>query len=83
MLGERTMLEYHLKYNHFPPHSDEMIDTAMAALEIARSGDLDAEIELPDGIEHRRYGTRVPVTILLDSLHIDRSHYMDDEGMEF
>lgn len=43
------MLGHHLRSNLFPPVSDEFVATAEAAIDLATTGDLGAQVELPDG----------------------------------
>ena len=71
MIDLRSALSWHLTANHYPPIPTIMIDVAMAAIEAGEDEDWDRLIDLPDGVEHRRYGKRVPASAVIESLHLD------------
>lgn len=73
----RAALGWHLQSNHYPPHPAFMIGVAERAIRKARDGELDAKIRMPKGVEHRLYGTLVPVWAIIDSLHLDP--FVDEE----
>jgi len=71
MIGIRQALSWHLSSNHYPPIPEIMVDVAMAAIEAGEDEDWDRLIDLPDGVEHRRYGKRVPASAVIESMHLD------------
>jgi hypothetical protein len=45
----RNKIAWHLQGNHYPPIPLVMVDTCVEAIELARLGYTDTEIELPNG----------------------------------
>jgi hypothetical protein len=71
MVDLRSALSWHLTSNHYPPIPEIMIDVAMAAIEAGEDEDWDRLIDLPDGVEHRRYGHSVPASAVIEDMHLD------------
>ena len=71
MIDLRSALSWHLTSNHYPPVPTIMIDVAMAAIEAGNDEDWDRLIDLPDGVEHRRYGHSVPASAVIEDMHLD------------
>lgn len=69
---------WHLQSNHFPPHPSTMIPVALAAVEHANNDEWDALVDLPEGVEHRVFGTQVPVHEIVSALHLDG--FLDQGG---
>lgn len=64
-------LAWHLQSNHYPPIPSSMIPVCKRAIELANMGEYDGLIELPEGIEHRIYGTTVPAHSVIEYAHLD------------
>ena len=72
------LLEWHLHYNHYPPHSTALVPVAQRAIELAQdaidSGDSwdvwGEHIELPEGIEFQDR-TYVTVKEAVEAFHLD------------
>lgn len=77
MFDERTMLEYHLRYNHFPALPLPMVDTVLEAIALARLGEMAATVTLPDGLLYQGKYSEVDVLTLLQSVHLDPDDYED------
>jgi hypothetical protein len=81
-LDEDLALGWHLQSNHYPPIPAEAIPVAKAAIEAAANGDWEAEIELPENIEHKRYGRKVPACEVIEEMHLETfvdARIADDE----
>jgi hypothetical protein len=67
MFSRTVMLEHHLRYNHFPPLSTELVEYAESAIDACNEGDWDREITLigPQGVAIVRAGD------LVEGLHLD------------
>ena len=75
--NRRVTLSWHLQSNHYPPPPAFMVDVAEAAIDACNEGDYERLIELPNGAEHRRYGSKVPANVIVESLHLDA--FLDEE----
>lgn len=49
MLQQEQALEWHLRYNHYPPISLDFVPVAKEAIEKANSDEWDTIIEMPNG----------------------------------
>jgi len=47
-----------------------MIAPAKAALALAEAGESDEMVEMPEGAEHRKYGSQVPAWVVIQSLYL-------------
>lgn len=63
-------LRWNLEHNHFPPVGF-MFETCKKAIGYAKKGKYDTLVNLPNGVEHRRYGKRAPVHVIIESYHLD------------
>jgi hypothetical protein len=50
MFPRRTMLEHHLRYNHFPPVSVVFTSAAEQAIDAVNADDAERRVNLPNGI---------------------------------
>lgn len=64
-------LDWHLRSNHFPPLPLSLIEPAKRAISLAQAEEWDELIELPEGVEHRRYGKQAPVHECVRAWHLD------------
>jgi hypothetical protein len=48
-----------------------MIAPAKAAIALAENGESDEMVQMPDGAEHRKYGSQVPAWVMIQSLHLE------------
>jgi hypothetical protein len=67
---EDRALEWHLQYNHYPPHPAAMVAVARAAIDAARAEDPDRLITLPEGTTYRDGRPAVEAWRIVDSLHL-------------
>ena len=65
----KTMITWHLRSNHYPPHPYEMIPVAIRAIKKATKGRFDDKIKCP--FAHSKYGKMVPVFAIITSLHLE------------
>ena len=63
-------LHYHFTANHFPPVSTLAIEPAQEAIEKASEGGWDELIDISDVARHVKYGTKVPVHVLIEGWHL-------------
>lgn len=68
-LSERDVMTWHLQSNHYPPPPAAMVDTCLQALERARAGDFDTQLDLPQGVTWRGAAT-APVSAVVDGYHL-------------
>jgi hypothetical protein len=68
-VGLDMALQIHLGSNHFPPLTF-MADTCKAAILAFEDDDPFRLIELPQGVNHQKYGNLVPATELVAELHL-------------
>lgn len=78
MFSRSTMLEHHLRYNHFPPVPTGVLPFAEAALEMAADERWDDVVTMPHGEDGegtatltRPDGREVTVRELIEELHLD------------
>lgn len=65
-------LEYHLRCNHYPPYPLELLPVVKLAIQKANQGENDALVSLEGtGIEHERFGTLVPVSVIIDDFNLE------------
>jgi len=64
-------LHWHFTSNCYPPIPLMMIAPAKAAIALAESGESDEMVQMPDGAEHRKYGSQVPAWVMIQSLHLE------------
>lgn len=69
LIGARQALYWHFTVNCYPPQPVEMIDPLIHALLLVAADRPDHEVPLPEGVTHRRYGTAVPASAMVDSFH--------------
>lgn len=81
-----SALHYHLTCNHYPPLPSSLVGPAKRAIQKANRGEWDANVSLRDtDVTHNRYGKLVPVSVLVEGLHLDaflepdEDYYEDDE----
>jgi hypothetical protein len=48
-----------------------MIAPAKEAIALAENGESDKMVQMPDGAEHRKYGSQVPAWVMIQSLHLE------------
>ena len=65
-----TALTCHLQYNHYPAIPLHMIQPCRDAIEAAKEEDWNRLIQLPEGIEHRKYGKEVPACEIIQFAHL-------------
>jgi len=65
-----TQLHWHFTTNCYPPVPLEMVPVAEAAINLTNRGEADEMVAMPDGVEHRKYGTQVPAWVIVNSLHL-------------
>lgn len=63
-------LHWHLTSNHYPPHPTFMIPVAQAAIDKAKLGEWDAEIEMPAQVTYRGR-TSAKVSEIVESMHLE------------
>lgn len=68
-----TALEYHLRYNHFPPIHEDFIAVAEEAIHLANLGEWGAWIKFPD----RAVCEGQEVWEVIDGLHL--GFFIDDD----
>ena len=64
-------LQWHFTSNCYPPIPLLMIAPAKAAIALAENGESDEMVQMPDGAEHRKYGSQVPAWVMIQSLHLE------------
>jgi len=65
-----TMLYNHLRYNCFPEIS-EFMDVALAAIELANQGDLDATVNIAEIMGDDKYNHAAPVWKIIEGWRLD------------
>lgn len=64
-------LKYHLEVNHFPPIG-EVLPTALEIVqEVRAGGSVDDWVDLPEGVEHKRYGKACPAHECIRAWHLE------------
>lgn len=66
-----TKLGWHFTSNCYPPIPLMMIAPAKAAIALAESGESDEMVAMPEGAQHRKYGSQVPAWVIIQSLHLE------------
>lgn len=65
-----SVVEWHLRYNHFPPLPAEILPVALDVLELAESGAAwDDEVALPEGVSYRG-SSYAPLGACVDAWHL-------------
>jgi hypothetical protein len=64
-------LQWHVTSNCYPPIPLLMIAPAKEAIALAENGEADEMVQMPDGAEHRKYGSQVPAWVMIQSLHLE------------
>jgi hypothetical protein len=64
-------LQWHFTSNCYPPIPLMMIAPAKEAIALAENGESDEMVQMPDGAEHRKYGSQVPAWVMIQSLHLE------------
>lgn len=71
----RSLLEYHLQYNHYPPLPVELAPFAAKAIEMADDGEWGAVVTLPygEGVKSlvKPNGDEATVAELIGDLHLE------------
>jgi hypothetical protein len=70
-----TMLYNHMAYNCYPSVA-EFIDVALAAIELANQGDLDATISIAEIMGDDKYNHAAPVWKIIEGWHLE--YFLDD-----
>lgn len=77
--GLRPALGWHLRFNHYPPLPESLIDVAEKAIDHVNEGEEDALIELPQGIVRGDTGEKtVRAWWVIEHLHLDS--FLSSEG---
>lgn len=74
-------LTWHLHVNHYPAVPLSMVAPCREAIEAARDGRWDEEIDLPDGVSWKGQPT-VPVYAIVEQHHLNVFLSDDDEEVE-
>lgn len=61
---------YHLQSNHYPPVPLSMVKPCIEAIDAASEGDIDLEIEMPEGVSYRGLPT-APAWAIIEQHHLD------------
>jgi len=61
---------YHLQSNHYPPVPLSMVQPCIEAIDAANEGDIDLEIEMPEGVSYRGMPT-APAWAIIEQHHLD------------
>jgi hypothetical protein len=70
-LDLETQIRWHFQSNCYPPIPSEMVVPAVAAIRLAADGESDKVVEMPSGVEHRKFGSYVPAWVVIQSLHLE------------
>lgn len=76
-LSRRVALEWHLKYNHFPPLPDGAVDMAERVIELADKGEWDATVRPADYLPNGRMDV-VKVWRVVEAWHLEE--FITDDG---
>lgn len=63
-------LEWHLRSNHYPPVSTDMIPVCIEAIDEANMGEWHTRLQLPEGTWYKDSNT-APVWAIIESLHLE------------
>lgn len=64
-------LRWHMRANLYPAPPASMVPVAERAIEHGQAGNLDAEIDLPDGVRHRSGSTTATARQVIESFHLE------------
>lgn len=70
-LERKAALEWHLRFNHYPPVPSIMVDVAEAAIDAGNDDEYDRMIDLPEGVTFRDGSTSIRAGQVVESLHLD------------
>ena len=71
-LSLKTTITWHLRHNHYPPVSGEMVPVAVKAVELCRKNKFNETIVI--FFEHQDYelfGWSVPAYVIVDIFHLE------------
>jgi hypothetical protein len=71
LCDQETALHWHLTSNHYPPLPLDILPAVKRTIKAINAGKPDSKIKLPDGVSHKRYGTRVPAWECCKAWHLD------------
>ena len=60
----RDMVSMHFSSNCYPPIPQQMVDTAVEAIELCNGGEYYEEVQLPEGVSFRGSGTVAAATLV-------------------
>jgi hypothetical protein len=67
----RTAIYNHLTSNHYPSLPAALVEPALEAVRKVKAGEFGALVSLEGtGVAHRSYGSRVPVSVLLEDWNL-------------
>jgi hypothetical protein len=69
--GFDLALAWHFTSNHFPPLPTTLVPAARTVIEAILRDDIDAEIELPDGVTYRDGRSVAPAWACAEAWHLD------------
>ena len=81
MLEIDSALEWHLRYNHYPPVPLSMVEPCKEAIQAGLEGDWFRMIPLPDGTTFRG-SNFAPADEIISAHHLDHWLELDEEGLE-
>jgi hypothetical protein len=64
-----TLLEWHLRYNHYPPVPLAMMEPCHEAMDAILADEPDAQVALPDGVLYKGSGF-APAWAIADNYHL-------------
>jgi hypothetical protein len=70
-LERRVALEWHLRYNHYPPVPLAMVEVAEAAIEAGNDEDYDRMVSLPEGVTTRDGSASIRAGDVVEMFHLD------------
>ena len=69
--NRNVALRWHLQSNHYPAIPDCMLPVIRRAISYAARGKWNTRVTLPEGVHHKWYGSRVPVSTLVEHAHLE------------
>lgn len=66
----RDAIGMHLRTNHYPPVPLSMVEPCIEAIDAGNEGDIDREIEMPEGVSYRG-NTTAPAWAIIEQHHLD------------
>ena len=69
-LSLEQAIAIHLQSNHYPPVPTIMVEPCIEAINLVNSGEVDAEVELPEGVSYKG-STTAPVWSIIEAHHLD------------